>query len=922
MRHLHPLISAPLISAGRRALSRRRPDNFTLLLAVLGILGAALVVARQVNYGVGLTPDAVNYISVARSLLAGNGFIQFDGDIYHQWPPLYPLLLAAVSLGIFDPLTAAGPLNAVLFGLAVFAVGIYLRTRLASRLLLLWCGLTLALAWPLLRLAYFAWSEMSFILFIMLALMQAERLLSRGGGGNSALIWAGAFTALACLTRYVGGALAATIICALALQSGVAFPEKARRITIYGLVALSPLLLFELRNSLLRGSTTLDRDYYNSYSVADMLYQIPDTIAEWLFRSPPEGPFELPAAMASALALVMLALLATACFIAVRSNAKSAHAIPLLSGFAAMYAAAIMVAIQLGYTRESEFSSRLIVPAYLPILLACTLALDKVLSYASRRSWRWAGLILAAALCLFLSYQSAVNARVIKLTNAGVGSPRDYNTAMWADSAALDYLRTEITTGTVFSNEVWAAYIQSAESIRHNPLECNKYSIRQRMSEAGAAADAVYLLWLYGASNLCRGQTDYYGGLDQLLAMLPLEPVAAFSDGVLLRYRRTTDAVDADADARRDLRQRYATIAESAPAAASASGFNLYLDDAAAPRWVTYINEQCAPSDTETLFYLHFSPVDSIYLTSAQRRNRSKGYAFAFEQNGIRIGSQCMVSAALPPYAVASIRTGQFIPGESVIWELEYEPGRAERLLAELAVARQARPPIIRAGFEIYHNGGRMIYAKEPCTPDDTAAPFFLHIVPTAAADLPPGREQRGFDDRGFNFYRAGALINGQQCIASAALPDYDIANIHTGQYVPGAGAIWELEYEPDRAERLLAELAAARQAQSPVIKTDFEVYHNAGRLIYAKEPCTPADTTAPFFLHILPENAANLPADFRQNGFENRDFAFEQAGVLSDGQCIASVALPDYDIAIIRTGQYTPGVGRLWETEFAPAAP
>ena len=730
------------------------------------------------------------------------------------------------------------------------------------------------------------------------------------------------FTALACLTRYVGGALAATIICALALQTGVAFPEKARRIAIYGLVALAPLLLFELRNSLLRGSTPLDRDYYTSYSVADMLYQIPDTIAEWLFRSPPEGPFELPAAMATVLALVMLALLATVCFIAVRSNAKSAHAIPLLAGFAAMYAAAIMVAIQLGYTRESEFSSRLIVPAYLPILLACTLALDQVLSYASRRNWRWAGLVLAAALCLFLSYQGAVNARVIKITNAGVGSPRHYNTAVWADSAALDYLRTEITTGTVFSNEVWTAYIHSAESIRHNPLNCNKYSIRQRMSEADGAADAVYLLWLYGARNLCRGQTDYYVGLDQLLAVLPLEPVAAFADGVLFRYRRTTDAAAAAADARRDLRQRYAAIADGIPVAASVSGFDLYLDNPAAPRWVTYINEQCAPSDTETLFYLHFSPADSIYLTSAQRQNGSKGYAFAFDQDGIRIGSQCMVSATLPPYAISRIRTGQVIPGTKVIWELEYEPGRPERLHAELDAARQARPPITQADFAVYHNAGRLIYAKEPCVPADTAAPFFLHLVPTAAADLPAGREQRRFDDRGFNFYQAGALIAGRQCIASAALPDYDIANIHTGQYVPGAGAIWELEYEPGRAERLRAELDTARQAHPPVIQDNFAVYHNAGRLIYAKEPCTPSDTTAPFFLHIIPAAAADLPSDFRQNGFENRDFAFEQAGVLSDGQCIASAPLPDYDISSISTGQYTPAAGRLWEAEFTPAAP
>ena len=174
----------PLISAGRRILSRRRPDGFTLLLAGLGLLGAALVLAREVSYGVGLEWDAINYIGVARSLLAGNGFAQIDGSIYNAFPPLYPLLLAGASLGIFDPWAVAGPLNAALFGLTVFIVGMYLRRRLQSRLLTLWCCLALALAWPLLEVAHYAWSELPFILFTTLALMQSERLLSRGGGGR------------------------------------------------------------------------------------------------------------------------------------------------------------------------------------------------------------------------------------------------------------------------------------------------------------------------------------------------------------------------------------------------------------------------------------------------------------------------------------------------------------------------------------------------------------------------------------------------------------------------------------------------------------------------------------------------------------------------------------------------------------------
>ena len=37
----------------------------------------------------------------------------------------------------------------------------------------------------------------------------------------------------------------------------------------------------------------------------------------------------------------------------------------------------------------------------------------------------------------------------------------------------------------------------------------------------------------------------------------------------------------------------------------------------------------------------------------------------------------------------------------------------------------------------------------------------------------------------------------------------------------------------------------------------------------------------------------------------------------LSDDHCIAIRALPDYDIAAIRTGQYVAGEGRIWQGRF-----
>lgn len=81
------------------SLDRFRPDRLSLLIAAIAILGAMSILAREAAYGVGLIGDWATYISTARNLLAGKGFAQLNEWAYWHWPPLYPLLLAAASLG-------------------------------------------------------------------------------------------------------------------------------------------------------------------------------------------------------------------------------------------------------------------------------------------------------------------------------------------------------------------------------------------------------------------------------------------------------------------------------------------------------------------------------------------------------------------------------------------------------------------------------------------------------------------------------------------------------------------------------------------------------------------------------------------------------------------------------------------------------
>ena len=105
-----------------------------------------------------------------------------------------------------------------------------------------------------------------------------------------------------------------------------------------------------------------------------------------------------------------------------------------------------------------------------------------------------------------------------------------------------------------------------------------------------------------------------------------------------------------------------------------------------------------------------------------------------------------------------------------------------------------------------------------------------------------------------------------------------------------------------------------------PVIRSDFDVYLRENRLVYFKEPCARADTEAMFFLHLHPADVADLPGHRRQYGFDNLDFDFDESGVIFDGRCMVAMALPEYDITRIRTGQYVPvdgGFDNLWEGDF-----
>ncbi len=126
----------------------------------------------------------------------------------------------------------------------------------------------------------------------------------------------------------------------------------------------------------------------------------------------------------------------------------------------------------------------------------------------------------------------------------------------------------------------------------------------------------------------------------------------------------------------------------------------------------------------------------------------------------------------------------------------------------------------------------------------------------------------------------------------------------------------------PVRVESISASeyIASLIGDNPPAIRSGFDVYMDRERskLIYSRDDCADGDAApAPaFFLHIYPVDTSDLPQHRKQHGFDNLDFRFETSGFMDGGGCFAILDLPHYNFTAIRTGQYVPGEGRIWEGE------
>ncbi len=910
---------------GRLGLPRLsgRVDGLDWLIVGAAALGAALVMARVLPHGVGLSYDSLHYIEMARSALAGEGFTH-DGTIVTVWPPGYPILLAVAGLGIADPHSVAGPLNAALFGLTILVVGRYLRGRLETRFLALWACLALALALPLADSARFALSDTSFILFATLALIQTDRAMR--DDGRSALALAAIFCALAWQMRYIGAAVPALAGLALLTQGGMPLSRRARRAALFGAIVGAPMALWLARNYIARGM--LSGHAGGDLSLVNNLREWAQIMVGW--GQPLPGW----------LSIIVLAVLVIGLgvFFARGSGSSGRRACLVFGGFALAYAALISATLALGYPR-SGVEPRYIAALYIPLAVVATFALDGLSGWArdrraaagsaggpqATRTFIWrrvfrldrlAAIALGGGLCAWIATQAIENADHIARANSGelylgYASPR------WTGSETMRYARENLGGAVIHTNYRVAAHFHSGGNADYRELSgrslMHTANSRQIM-RWNARHHGAYVVWLDD------GKPPRGISVINLRAREGLEPVAEFADGAVFRVNSEYKPNPDDSP----YFSAYSAIARGKAARrSSGAGFDVYVNQDT----LIYFKRPCAIEDVQYRFFLHIFPEDAADLPDYFKGNGFENLDFEFKRRGALFDGNCVALAPLPRYEYERILTGQYAIGARALWKAEVAgtSGRPYRQAHNAAMDGEYGGAVVRSIFDIYLDDDEskaLIYVKDPCAPDDTRARFFLHVFPDDARDLPADGARRRFDNMDFGFAEYGANLGGV-CVATRELPEYEVERIHTGQYVSGEGALWEADVavSAGRDYRRAHKATIAGEYGGAAARSNYDVYLDddgeSKALIYVKEPCVAEDARARFFLHIVPENEANLADERKASGFDNMDFGFADYGLSWGGVCVAVRELPGYGVGRVRTGQYVSGEGALWRVEF-----
>ena len=239
-----------------KSTSASAPKNsFWIFLSALSFVAILLGGIATSRYGAGVSSDATKYLSVAQNLLDGNGLFDHKGGPLLSWPPLYSILLAALSwLSGLDVFLAGWYFNVFLLGLNIFLSGvIFSRVFPDKPLYAFLATLFVFLSISSLRIHANISSDPFYLTLTLSFLVAVHDYITKRS--YAAFAWMVLFSMLGPLQRYVGLAITVTAELVILIENRKSIRTLLRDGLVLGMASLLPIAwwLF-VRNVMTYGS--------------------------------------------------------------------------------------------------------------------------------------------------------------------------------------------------------------------------------------------------------------------------------------------------------------------------------------------------------------------------------------------------------------------------------------------------------------------------------------------------------------------------------------------------------------------------------------------------------------------------------------------------------------------------------------------
>lgn len=497
----------------------------SLLLALVCLAAVLVVLVSTSRYGIGISPDSVDYVAAARNLLEGRGLLQHDLTPFVGWPPLFPGLLALMGLAGVDPLLSARFLNAAAFALIIYLAARWIFRRSGSFPLALVFSISLLVSTPLLYVSKMAWTEPLFILLILLFLLTFERYFATGS--RWALTLTSGIAALLCLTRYAGVAVILTGVVFLLLDRTPPFRRRVPTALYFAILAGLPLCLWFARN-LAVSSTLAGARYPAEFGPERNLLGAVAHVAYWVV------PYAFPKTARVIVGTVVISALAVAVLKSAfgrageRERARAAETHRVLV-FMLVYSGYLVVSASL--VAFDVIGDRLLSPIYVPWLVLSLSAIWPLVRPAGPgRAAPRALAIAALGAWITLSCLTGLE-RMTGWIEYGAGG---FATKRWQRSEVAAYARAHVFEGAVYSNFPLGFYVLTGKPASLSPRRHAYRSPEVPMDDIAGLKQELgsrpaTLAWFDGP------ETEFLLSLSEIEEALDVELVAVLSDGRIYR---------------------------------------------------------------------------------------------------------------------------------------------------------------------------------------------------------------------------------------------------------------------------------------------------------------------------------------------------------------------------------------------------